>query len=100
MIRAVESTAPDSPAARAKGTVKPSDMPMTMSRTVSEAVKCFSMCGVCGIRDHLCEGSFLRAKATFSHGHRPLIWWSPAFPYGLVLFSCLYNDRWDRRHRF
>src|SRR5271166_4383963 len=56
MIRAVESTAPDSPAARAKGTVKPSDMPMTMSRTVSEAVKCFSMCGVCGIRHHLREG--------------------------------------------
>lgn len=37
------------------GTVKPSDMPMTMSRTVSDAVKCFSMCGVCGIRDYLCE---------------------------------------------
>ena len=43
MIKAVESTAPDSPAARANGTVKPSDMPMTMSRTVSDAVKCFSM---------------------------------------------------------
>jgi hypothetical protein len=24
-------------------------MPITMSRTVSEAVKCFSTCGVCGI---------------------------------------------------
>jgi len=30
------------------GTVKPSDIPITMSRTVSEAVKCFSTCGVCG----------------------------------------------------
>jgi hypothetical protein len=39
----VESTAPESPAARAKGTVRPSDIPMTTSRTVSEAVKCFSM---------------------------------------------------------
>jgi hypothetical protein len=37
--------APVKPAARAKGTVKPSDMPMTMSRTVSLAVKCSSVCG-------------------------------------------------------
>src|SRR5262245_12014330 len=49
MMMPVASTAPDKPAARAKGTVKPSDMPITMSRTVSEAVKCFSACGVCGI---------------------------------------------------
>jgi FrmR/RcnR family transcriptional regulator, repressor of frmRAB operon len=49
MMMAVASTAPDKPAARAKGTVRPSDMPITMSRTVSEAVKCFSTCGVCGI---------------------------------------------------
>jgi hypothetical protein len=41
--------APVRPAARAKGTVKPSDMPMTMSRTVLLAVKCFSMCGVIGM---------------------------------------------------
>jgi hypothetical protein len=32
-------TAPDKPAARAKGTVNPSDIPITMSRTVSDAVK-------------------------------------------------------------
>src|ERR1700690_657735 len=38
------------PAAKANGTVNPSDMPMTMSRTVAEAVKCFSICGVVGIR--------------------------------------------------
>src|SRR5689334_915601 len=42
--------APVNPAANANGTVNPSDMPMTMSRTTSPAVKCFSMCGVCGIR--------------------------------------------------
>src|SRR5438093_13279375 len=45
----VRSTAPESPAAKAKGTVSPSDIPMTMSRTVSPAVKCFSMWGVCGM---------------------------------------------------
>src|SRR4051812_37212127 len=38
-------TAPARPAARANGTVKPSDMPMTTSRTVSEPVKCCSTCG-------------------------------------------------------
>ena len=36
--------APESPAARAKGTVRPSDTPMMMSRTISPAVKCFSLC--------------------------------------------------------
>src|SRR5581483_5183761 len=45
----LDSTAPDRPAASAKGTVRPSDMPITMSRTAAEAVKCFSTCGVCGI---------------------------------------------------
>src|SRR5262245_3088572 len=49
MMMVVASTAPDNPAARAKGTVRPSDMPITMSRTVSEAVKCLSTCGVCGM---------------------------------------------------
>ena len=47
---AVEDTAPERPAARAKGTVSPSAMPMTMSRTRAEAEKCFSMCGVVGMR--------------------------------------------------
>src|SRR5580698_2323312 len=48
MMRVVVS-APDNPAASAKGTVRPSAIPMTMSRTNSEAVKCDSTCGVCGI---------------------------------------------------
>src|ERR1700732_3470958 len=48
-IRRVWEIAPVRPAARAKGTVKPSDMPITMSRTVLLAVKCFSMCGVIGM---------------------------------------------------
>src|SRR5579862_1054456 len=48
MMRVVVS-APDSPAASAKGTVRPSAIPITMSRTNSEAVKCDSTCGVCGI---------------------------------------------------
>src|SRR6516165_1713565 len=43
------STAPERPAANAKGTVKPSDIPMTTSRTTSPAVKWRSMCGVCGM---------------------------------------------------
>ena len=37
------STAPVSPAARAKGTVRPSAIPMTMSRTTSDDWKCFSV---------------------------------------------------------
>jgi hypothetical protein len=41
--------APDNPAARAKGTVSPSDMPITISRTVSLAIKYLSTCGVAGI---------------------------------------------------
>jgi hypothetical protein len=31
---------------------------MTMSRTVSDAVKSFSVCGVCGIRNLLCGGGY------------------------------------------
>jgi len=38
-----EALAPERPAARAKGTVKPSETPMMMSRTISPAVKCFSV---------------------------------------------------------
>src|ERR1700733_6145927 len=48
-IMRVLVSAPDNPAASAKGTVRPSAIPMTMSRTNSEAVKCDSTCGVCGI---------------------------------------------------
>src|SRR5690242_15258117 len=45
------------PAARANGTVKPSDIPMTISRTTSLAVKWRSLCCICGILElllHLC----------------------------------------------
>src|SRR2546422_11519302 len=48
-MTAVVATAPESPAASANGTVRPSDIPMTMSRTVLPAVKCFSTWGVCGM---------------------------------------------------
>src|SRR3954453_22309265 len=48
MMMRVESTAPERPAASANGTVRPADMPITMSRTVSPAVKWRSICGVCG----------------------------------------------------
>src|SRR5262249_21368923 len=41
--------APVNPAASAKGTVKPSAIPMTMSRTTSLDVKCRSMWGVWGM---------------------------------------------------
>src|SRR6266850_2107855 len=43
------SMAPVSPAARAKGTVRPSDIPITTSRTTAPAVKCCSTWGVTGI---------------------------------------------------
>ena len=36
------TSAPDKPAARAKGTVRPSETPMMMSRTISLDMKCFS----------------------------------------------------------
>src|SRR3954471_9056183 len=49
----VEPTVPDSPAASANGTVSPSDIPITMSRTVSPDVKCFSVCGVSGMHHNL-----------------------------------------------
>src|SRR6185437_13384282 len=45
----VDAIAPVSPAARAKGTVKPSAMPMTMSRTAAVEVKCFSRWAVVGM---------------------------------------------------
>src|SRR5277367_1057579 len=48
-IMRVVVSAPDNPAANAKGTVRPSAIPMTTSRTKSEAVKCDSTCSVCGI---------------------------------------------------
>src|SRR5262245_62800071 len=47
--RAGESMAPVSPAASAKGTVKPSASPMTLSLTTRPAVKWCSTCGVVGM---------------------------------------------------
>jgi len=41
--RAEVALVPERPAARAKGTVRPSETPMMMSRTTSPAVKCFSV---------------------------------------------------------
>jgi len=41
-IIAEESTAADKPAAKANGTVSPSDIPMTTSLTISVEVKCDS----------------------------------------------------------
>ena len=42
--------APVNPAANANGTVRPSAIPMTVSRTTSLDVKCRSMWGVCGMK--------------------------------------------------
>src|SRR2546428_414510 len=51
--RAFESTAPETPAASANGTVSPSDIPITMSLTIALAVKCCSTCGVSGMAPHI-----------------------------------------------
>jgi hypothetical protein len=45
----VEDTAAESPAASANGTVKPSAIPITTSRTDADPVKCFSTCGIVGM---------------------------------------------------
>src|SRR3989454_59777 len=50
---AVESMTPETPAASANGTVSPSDIPITMSRTIALAVKCCSTCGVSGMAPHI-----------------------------------------------
>src|SRR2546428_323452 len=50
---AVESMTPETPAARANGTVRPSAMPITMSRTIALAVKWCSTCGVSGMAPHI-----------------------------------------------
>src|SRR5216117_3017059 len=50
---AVESMTPETPAARANGTVRPSAMPITMSRTIALAVKWCSTCGVSGVAPHI-----------------------------------------------
>src|SRR3970040_2153580 len=48
-ITAFDTTPPERPAASANGTVSPSDIPMTRSRTVSLPRKWRSTCGVCGM---------------------------------------------------
>ncbi len=71
MITLEVLTAPDNPAARANGTVNPSDMPMTMSRTVSPAVKCFSTCGDVGILWHPPGLRAAAGHAAATSTHRP-----------------------------
>src|SRR5437867_3084029 len=63
-------TAPLNPAASANGTVSPSAMPMTTSRTIALAVKCRSTCGVCGIR----SGPFLYGALDVRHQLRDVEW--------------------------
>src|ERR1700719_1220333 len=48
-ISRVFCTAPESPAARAKGTVSPSAMPITTSRTKFVAMKWVSTCSACAM---------------------------------------------------
>src|ERR1700690_787764 len=65
-ISRVDCTAPESPAANAKGTVRPSDMPMTTSRTKLPAVKCFSTCPLRTIASNL-RVSFQVSLGTADH---------------------------------
>ena len=65
MIRVV-STAPDKPAARANGTVRPSDIPMTMSRTVSVPVKWRSVWSVWGMGGSYRFALISRVKLRFT----------------------------------
>src|SRR3954462_6315009 len=65
--------APERPAARAKGTVRPSLMPMTMSRRRSEPWKWRSTWGVAGMRRgewlNCARGAWLSARAV--HAPQP-----------------------------
>src|SRR5690349_14904773 len=63
-IRRVFATAPESPAAKANGTVSPSDIPITMSRTKLPEVKWYSAWGVRAIR-------FLSPLNVISNIHAP-----------------------------
>src|SRR5947199_5011890 len=65
----LDATAPLSPAASANGTVRPSAMPMTMSRTISLEVKWRSTCRVCGMARTLCADS--RGGAFANVGDQP-----------------------------
>src|SRR5580700_11497230 len=65
---AVDAAAPVSPAASANGTVSPSDIPITMSRTAAVAVKCFSTCSTAGILD-----SFSLWRSRYGGGRSPEI---------------------------
>src|SRR5216684_3278560 len=62
---AVESMTPETPAARANGTVRPSDIPITMSLTIALAVKCCSTCGVSGMA--LPGRHYSLSGASYSH---------------------------------
>src|SRR6476659_6769244 len=83
---------PVRPAASANGTVKPSDIPITMSRTVSPAVKCFSTCGVRGI-----NGPLLRECRQFLT--RPSEFLSPRFLVRYCQIGMEYQNRAHRRLR-
>src|SRR5207244_7300284 len=61
--------APLSPAASANGTVRPSAMPMTMSRTISPEVKWRSTWRVCGMAPQSTSGG-LRAATNVRHQPR------------------------------
>ena len=55
-----------SPAASAKGTVSPSDIPITMSRTAAVAVKCFSTCSTDSISPPKSPAEICRAYSAVS----------------------------------
>src|SRR5438128_12588519 len=67
------ATAPLSPAASAKGTVSPSAIPMTTSRTIALAVKWVSMCGVSGMRPLCRAGRHLHVADQLLHLERLLV---------------------------
>src|SRR6185503_8078869 len=75
-MMSVESTAPARPAASANGTVSPSAIPITTSRTVSVAVKWRSRCGVLGMR----------------RDHARIAWWEKAIA-AIAAIACRSNVR-------
>src|SRR5271156_6976362 len=66
----VAIAAPVSPAASANGTVRPSDIPITTSRTAAVAVKCFSTCSTDGIANSSARSSAWIISTVFA-GSRP-----------------------------
>src|SRR6202165_3996806 len=60
----LESMAPERPAASANGTVRPSAIPITMSRIVADAGKCFSRWGVWGTAPPLAATLMLHSRGS------------------------------------